>query len=69
MTNQNIKEIQRSVSSGLGMLFLFLMLLLASIAGLIGGAVEESEGFVILSILCLIVGIFGLFGLFTVAPN
>jgi regulator of protease activity HflC (stomatin/prohibitin superfamily) len=64
-----IRERELNCRSGLGMLFLFLVLLLGSVAGLIASA-RLGAGFGVLgSVLLMMASIIGLAGLFIVNPN
>lgn len=66
----NIREREFNGRSGLGMLFLFLVLLLASIAGLISGTnMPSGAALAIISALVMLASIVGLCGLFIVNPN
>jgi regulator of protease activity HflC (stomatin/prohibitin superfamily) len=64
-----IREREFNGRSGLGMLGLFLLLLLGSVAGLIYGADEGLRVLAFASILVMLVSIVGLCGLFIVNPN
>jgi regulator of protease activity HflC (stomatin/prohibitin superfamily) len=64
-----IREKEYNGSPGLGMLFLFLVLLLGSIATLIWAGGRGMTGLAIASVLVMLGSILGLVGLFIVNPN
>lgn len=64
-----IKEKRVNPSSGFGMLFLFLALMVGSGFGILFGATREIVGLVVVSVLVIPACILGLCGLFTVGPN
>jgi len=64
-----IRERERQTASGLLMLFVFLLMIVIAILGMVRAARAHDPGIVVAGMLVVIVSAVGLGGLFTVAPN
>ncbi|HSD66670.1 MAG TPA: SPFH domain-containing protein, partial [Vicinamibacteria bacterium] len=64
-----IRERERQTTSGLLMLFVFLLLIALAVGGIVRAARVDDVRVAVLCVVVILASLLGLAGLFTVAPN